>query len=281
MGALSPVDKEMLKERHLISSELAEKGTGSGLITDRTHGLAVMINEEDHLRMQVIRPGMNLTGAWERLLQVDRELDAQIPYAYSKRLGYLTSCPSNIGTGLRASVMMHLSGLKLTGDIDQTIKGLDKIGLAVRGLFGEGTEASGNMFQISNQFTLGRDEEWIVGHMVGIVQELAMHEQNARQRVMENRRTLVLDHIGRALGLLHHARMLNSSEAIDQLSALRLGVELGVVRNLTIERINEIILLAQPGHLQKTMRRGLQPEERDEVRAQVVKEHLKNVKLTE
>lgn len=279
MNVLSPVDREVLKERHLISNELAGKGPGSGVVFTGDEQIAVMINEEDHIRLQAIRPGMDLQAAWETVNAVDSELESHLDYAFSPRLGYLTACPSNVGTGLRASVMMHLSALKLLGEVDSVIKGLDKIGLAVRGLLGEGTEAYGNMFQISNQTTLGETENAMIGRLVQVVNELIRHEQNARARLMDGKKTYVFDQIGRAFGVLVHACVLSSEEALDLLSALRLGVEFNIIRNLPLVRINEIMILTQPGHLQRISGNVLSPQERDEARARIVKEKLADVEL--
>ena len=175
--------------------------------------------------------------------------------------------------------MVHLSGLRLLNEIEPVIRGLDKLGVAVRGLSGEGTEAHGNLFQISNQFTLGTGEEVIISRLTGIVKEVVRHEQNARARLMEGRRLYVLDQIGRAFGILSRSRLLASGEAVDLLSGLRFGVELGIVRNLTVGKINEIMLLTQPGHLQKTAGKDLTPEERDELRSATVRRHLARVSL--
>jgi len=279
MGSLERVDKEVLKERHLISNELAEQGRGSGLILAAQEKIAVMINEEDHLRLQAIRPGLNLRTVWEKINAVDSELEERVPLAFSPSLGYLTACPTNVGTGLRASVMVHLSGLRLTEEIDAVVKGLDKLGLVVRGLLGEGTEAYGNMFQISNQGTLGQTEPEIIDWLTKVAEEVTLHEQNARSRLAESRRSYLLDYVGRAFGNLMYARLLSSKEAVDLLSGLRLGVELEMVKGLTIGKINEIMLLTQPGHLQKISERTLDPAERDEVRARVVRQKLGKVSL--
>lgn len=279
ISKLAPVDREILRERHLISSDLAEGAPGSGLILAEADHVAIMINEEDHLRMQVIVPGKNISGAWDRINAVDSALEQRLDYAFSMKLGYLTTCPSNVGTGLRASVMMHLPGLKLMREIDRVIKGLDRIGFAVRGLLGEGTEAHGNMFQISNQITLGNSEESIISELGGIVDEIVMHEQNARARLVESEIECVHDEVGRAFGILMNARIISSQEALNLLSNLWLGIECGLVRGLTVQRVNEVMLLTQPGHLQKMMKKLLEPGERDEVRARVVRQKLKNVNL--
>lgn len=274
MGKLDQVDKDVLRERRLISNELAEKGAGSGLVVADDQRTAVMINEEDHLRLQAISPGMNLHAVWERIDAVDSELEKYLDYAFSDQLGYLCACPTNTGTGLRISAMMHLSGLRIMNEVDQVIKGLDKMGIAVRGLLGEGTEAYGNMFQISNQSTLGESEEAIVDRLTEVVAELTMHEQNARFRLLEDRKVFLMDQIGRAFGILSQAYVLSSMEAVDMLSGLRLGVEMGLIENLTVGEINQILLLMQPGHLQKLTGKVLTHDDRDQERAVMVKKKL-------
>ena len=277
MGDVDDVDKAVLTERRLISPELAEQSTGSGVVISDSESLSVMVNEEDHLRLQAMNPGMDLMRVWHKVDAVDSELEAHVDYAYSHRLGYLTACPTNVGTGLRASVMLQLSGLKLTNEVDAVINGLDKLGVAVRGILGEGSEAFGNIFQISNQATLGESEEAIISRLTCIVEEVVEHERNARTRLMEARKTRVLDQIGRAFGVLSHARMVTSMEAVELLSALRLGLEYGVVKGLTVGRINQMMLWIQPGHLQRLAGKVLPVEDRDEVRARVMRQKLKNI----
>jgi protein arginine kinase len=280
MWSLGEVDKEVLKERHLISNEMTEKGRGSCLVVGENERLAVMINEEDHLRLQAMSPGMNLPSVWKRIDAVDTKLEKHVNYAFSPELGYLTSCPSNVGTGLRASVMMHLPGLRLMNEIEPIVKGLGRIGIEVRGLLGEGTEAAGNMFQISNRTTLGEEEKNVIQQLEDTAWEILAHEQNARARLMEQKEIGLLDHVGRAFGILTHACVLTSREAVDLLSALRLGIELKIVGNITTTCINEVMLLTQPGHLQKINNRVLSPEERDEVRARLIRERIKDITLT-
>lgn len=279
MGSLEPVDKEVLKERHLISNELSEKGAGSGLIVAEDERIAIMINEEDHFRLQAMSPGMDIPAVWAKIDAVDSELESYVNYAFSPRFGYLTACPTNVGTGLRASVMMHLPGLKLMNEIEPVIKGLNRIGFEVRGLLGEGTEAWGDMFQISNQTTLGETEDAIITRLIQVTKKLVYHEQNARARSMEQKKFYVLDHVGRAFGILSYARVLSSREAIDMLSRLRLGIEFNIVKNVTVTRINEVMLLTQPGHLQRIAKKVLNPEERDELRANVVRQKLKGISM--
>jgi protein arginine kinase len=279
MATVAPVDREVLRERHLISNELAQKARGSGLVLREDEALSVMVNEEDHLRLQALRPGMQLADLWREIDALDSELEQHTTYAFSPRLGYLTACPTNVGTGLRASVMVHIPGLRLTNEIEPIIKGLTKIGLAVRGLLGEGTEASGNMFQISNQTTLGESEEVMINRLTQIVNEVTVHERNARARMMEQREVSVRDCVGRAYGILCYACALSSKEVLDLLSGLRLGLELGMLKGLDIVEINRLMLLTQPGHLQKSEKRTISPDERDQVRARIVRDTLRRAAL--
>jgi len=280
VAKLSPVEKEVLKERHLISSEFAERGAGSGLVVTGDERIAIMINEEDHLRLQAISPGMNLLSVWEEINAVDSELGRHVEYAFSPSLGYLTACPSNAGTGLRASVMIHMPGLRLMGEVEQVTKALTRMDFAVRGLLGEGSDAYGNMFQVSNQSTLGENETDIMARLIQVVDEVVRQERNARARLLESRRSFVMDQVGRSFGLLTHAGLMPSMEAVDLLSTLKLGVELGLVRNLTAAAIHEIILLTQPGHMQKIAGKILEAQERDETRAKIVKDKLRGVSLS-
>ena len=279
MGSLDIMDKDVLRERHLISQELSERGKGSGLAIADEERIAIMINEEDHLRLQAISPGMQLRETWARLNTVDRELEQHVTYAYAPRLGYLTACPSNVGTGLRASVMLHLAGLKLLQEVDAVVNGLEKLGLSVRGLLGEGTEAQGNMYQVSNQHTLGEGEEQIIDDLLVLIDEVIEHEQNARQRIAEKHPKRLADTVGRARGILLNCRILSSRESVNLLSDVRLGVEMGLIGGLKIAQLNEIMLLTQPGHLQKQTGRVLSPDERDELRAQVVRERLEGIEI--
>ncbi|MCF7818762.1 MAG: hypothetical protein K9M54_12875, partial [Kiritimatiellales bacterium] len=191
MGEITDIEKEILFERHLISQELALKEDGCGVFVSPDECMSIMVNEEDHIRIQSLQPGLNLKAAWRAADKIDDELEAQLTYAFSPKLGYLTSCPSNVGTGMRASVMLHLPGLVLMEEMDPVINGISKIGLAVRGMWGEGTEAAGNMFQISNQITLGRREDEIIAHLEQIVLELIEPENNARVRLMNDRSLVV------------------------------------------------------------------------------------------
>ncbi len=274
MTELEELDRQILFERHLISREQAEKGKGSGVVARTDERMAVMVNEEDHLRIQGLRPGLSLHQIWEEIDTLDTEIEKHSRYAFSARLGYLTACPSNVGTGLRASVMLHLPGLVLMNEINPIVKGMGKIGLAVRGLWGEGTEATGNMFQISNQVTLGESEKNIIANLEKIVLEVVEHEKNARGRLVQERELLLKDHVGRAYGILSNAHILTSKEALDLLSGLRLGIDLDILKSLDGRIVDELLLLTQPGHLQKIEGKKLKPKERDRARARLVRQKL-------
>ena len=274
MEDLDELDRQILFERHLISREHAGRGRGSGLVGTNDERVAVMVNEEDHLRLQVIRPGLDIREAWEAMNRLDDELGSRVRYAFSPRLGYLTACPSNVGTGLRASVMVHVPGLVLMNEINPVIKGVTKIGLAVRGLWGEGTEAVGNMFQVSNQITLGEKEGEIVQSLEQIVLEIVEHEKNARVRLRDRKEPILRDHVGRSLGILQNAHILASKEALDLVSGLRLGLEMGILKCRDRRPLDELLVVTQPAHLQKREGRKLKPRNRDVARAQQVRQVL-------
>lgn len=277
MDNLSTLDKQILVERHLISREHAAKSSGSGLVLNREETLSVMINEEDHMRMQALRPGLQIRQAWNAINQVDSELEQKLDYAFSPDLGYLTACPTNIGTGIRVSAMLHLPGLVLAEQINPIIQSVNKLGLAVRGLYGEGTEALGNVFQVSNQMTLGESENGIVERLEKVLGQIIEHEENARATLLEKKSKMVLNHIGRAYGILANAHTITSKETMNLLSLMRLGVDLGVFPGVDRSLVDELFLVTQPAHLQKQHSEKLTAEERDLLRADMVRERLKPV----
>lgn len=276
MAQTPPLDKELLFERHLISQELASQDDSCGVFVTPDECLSIMVNEEDHIRIQSLRPGLNLGEAWQAADRIDDVLEAKLNYAFSPRLGYLTSCPSNVGTGLRASVMLHLPGLVLIKEMEPVINGISKIGLAVRGMWGEGTEAAGNMFQISNQATLGRREDEIIRHLEIIVNELVEHENAARSRLIEEQPLVLQDQVDRAFGILSNARLMSSGEALNLLSALRLGLDMGLLNQFSRRELDTLFISIQPAHLQKIEGKHLEPEERDVVRAEMLRTYMKN-----
>src|SRR5580765_3846663 len=277
MDNLSSLEKQILVERHLISREHAAKSAGSGLVLNKEESLCVMINEEDHLRMQALRPGLQLKQAWVAIDEVDSVLEKALPYAYSPELGYLTACPTNLGTGIRVSAMLHLPALVLAEQINQIIQAVNKLGLAVRGLYGEGTEALGNVFQVSNQMTLGESEIEIVEKLNKVLSQMIEHEENARAALLEKKTKMVFNHIGRAYGILANAHSISSKETMNLLSLMRLGVDLGLFPGVDRSLVDELFILTQPAHLQKQHSEKLSAEERDLLRADMVRERLRPV----
>ncbi len=275
---IAELDRQFLLERHLISREhAAEKGYQSVAVTD-DEMISIMVLEEDHLRQQTFQPGFNLREAWRVLNQVDSEIEKQAEYAFTPELGYLTACPTNVGTGLRASCMLHLPGLVLTKQIQKVLQALSKLNLAVRGLYGEGTQATGNFFQFSNQITLGQPEEEIIENLECVIQQVVEHEKNARQFMREEKKLRFEDQIWRALGTLKSARMISSQEATGQLSLIMLGAELGFIgKAVVLQELNTLFLLIQPAHLQKTAGKVLDSTERDAARASLIRERLSKV----
>ena len=271
---LSELDRRFLLERHLISREFLNPRRGSGLVTNREQGVFVMINEEDHLRLQILAPGFQLNEIWRRINSLDDELSIELPFAFDKTFGYLTSCPTNLGTGLRASVMLHLPGLVLTNQIQAVVQGVNKLGLAVRGFYGEGSQTLGNLYQISNQSTLGESEEQIIRRLVSVITQIIAHEKKARALLLANRQNHLLNHIGRAYGLLRHSYIISGDESLNSLSALRLGVDLNMFQSVNIHTVNELFLLVQAAHLQKYEGRELDQENRDVVRAALLRKFL-------
>ena len=277
MDNLTVLDKNILVERHLISREHAAKSGGSGLVLNREESLCVMINEEDHLRMQALRPGLQLKQAWNAIDQVDSKLEKKLDYAFSPALGYLTACPTNLGTGIRVSAMLHLPGLVLAEQINQIIQAVNKLGLAVRGLYGEGTEALGNVFQVSNQMTLGEAEADIVERLNKVLAQIIEHEENARGTLLEKKPKSVYNHIGRAYGILANAHSISSKETMNLLSLMRLGVDLGLFQDLERWLVDELFITTQPAHLQKRFSEKLTAEERDLLRADMLRERLRPI----
>ena len=277
MDNLTAMDKQILVERHLVSREHAAKNVGSGLVLNKEETLCVMINEEDHLRMQALRPGLQLRSAWLAIDQVDSALEKRLDYAFSTDLGYLTACPTNLGTGIRVSAMLHLPALVLSEQINQIIQAVNKLGLAVRGLYGEGTEAFGNVFQVSNQMTLGEAETDIVERLNKVLTQLIEHEENARGSLLEKKPKMVFNHIGRAYGTLANAHSITSKETMNLLSLMRLGIDLGMFPGAERALVDELFIVTQPAHLQKQFTEKLSAEERDVLRADMLRGRLRTV----
>ena len=278
MEALTALDKQILIERHLISREHAARSSGSGLVLSRDLTLGVMINEEDHLRMQALRPGLQLRAVYQAIDDLDSALENRLEYAFARDLGYLTACPTNLGTGIRVSAMLHLPGLVLAEQVNQVITAVNKLGLAVRGLYGEGTEALGNIFQVSNQMTLGETELDIVERLGKVVSQLIEHEENARAMLLEKKPKMLFNHVGRAYGILANAHSISSKETMNLLSLARLGIDLGCFPGVTRALVDELFIVTQPAHLQKQFTEKLNADERDRLRADMVRGRLAKVR---
>lgn len=276
-SSLSKIKKQVLVERHLISREHAARSTGCAVAVERKQSISIMINEEDHFRVQGIRPGLDLRTAFDIVDRVDSELESQFDYAFDNRLGYLTACPTNLGTGMRASVMLHLPALVLTDQVSQVVKAVHKIGLAVRGLYGEGTDALGNLFQISNQRTLGERESEIIVQIEKVIERVVASEQAARVKLREDNLTMLSDQVGRAYAILKYAHILSSKEALNLLSMLRLGADLDLIPNCDRSVLDLLLLENQPAHLQFQAKRELTPEERDMMRAEITRQRLQSI----
>jgi len=277
MDNIAAIDKQVLVERHLISREHAAKNVGSGLVVNERETISVMINEEDHLRMQAVKAGLQLKNVFKLIDKVDTELEEQLDFAFLPRLGFLTACPTNVGTGMRASAMLHLPALVLSEQVNQVVQAVNKLGLAVRGLYGEGTEALGNVFQVSNQTTLGEKEAELIERLNKVILQIVEHEENARITLLEKKPRLVYDQIGRAFGILTNAQTITSKEALNLLSMLRMGVDLELLPTTTRGVVDELMILAQPAHVQKAAEKKLTAEERDCLRADLMRNRLMNV----
>ena len=272
---LDNIDKQLLLERHLVSRELIVGADNKAVAISGNEAISVMINEEDHLRIQVIESGFNLSDVWKIIDALDDELSKKLDFAFSSDWGYLTACPTNTGTGMRGSVMLHLPALVLSKQINKVLAAILKIGLAARGFYGEGTEAIGNFFQISNQVTLGHSEEELIDNLERIIRQVVESEAQARESLMNKNAEMVKDRIWRAYGTLKSAYIITSNESIELLSAVRLGVDLGIIKGIDRLFLNDLLITTQPAHLQKVEGKVLNAAERDVKRATLIKGKLK------
>jgi protein arginine kinase len=269
------LDLSFLMERHQISQEMAHGQNQRSVFIQPTQTVGVMVGEEDHLRLQVLLPGLNLHEAWRVIDQLDDDLSQHLPYAFSDRYGYLTACPTNVGTGLRCSVMIHLPALVMTRQIQKMINAVSQLGLTVRGPQGEGSEIKGNLFQISNQVTLGISELDTIGKLHHLTEQIVETESKAASQLLEEAEEEVQDRVWRAHGILSSARKLNSKETLELLSPLRFGVTTGIVKDIPLNTLNELLLCTRPAHLQKRFGKALETRERDILRAQYIQTKLK------
>jgi protein arginine kinase len=277
MDRFAMVEKQLLVEQHLISREHAAKGPGSGVAINSDRSISVLVNEEDHLRIQAFASGFNLKEVWGTVNGIDDSLEASLTFAYSPDFGYLTACPTNVGTGMRASAMLHLPGLVLSEQINQIVQAVGKLGLAVRGLYGEGTEALGNLFQVSNQMTLGESEDDIIGRLAKVIKQVVEHEQNARASLVERKPRMVADNVGRAYGVLTNTYSIASKEALNLLSVIRLGIEIEMMPESLRPVVDDLMISTQPAHLQVKQEKKLSTEDRDGLRADLIREKLKHM----
>jgi protein arginine kinase len=274
MSDITPLERQVLVERHLVSHELGDGARPRGIVVAPEERLSLMINEEDHLRLQAIAPGFQLAEAWAGADGADDELDQSLDFAFSEEIGYLTACPTNAGTGLRASVLIHLPALVLLDEIQRVLKSIMQVGLSVRGLYGEHSEVMGNLFQISNQTTLGRNERDSIEILERVTRQIVETEGQARERMLKDARIQIEDKVWRAYGTLRHCRTIHSREVINLCSAVRLGVALGLPGLCPLRVVNELLVLTQPAHLQRAYGGELSPGERNVYRAQLVRERL-------
>jgi len=276
MSRTTSLERSMLAERHLISGRLAEGNTGCGVALSHDESLTLMLNEEDHVRIQVLASGLQLEETYENINRIDNLLEEKIEYSFSPRYGYLTACPTNVGTGMRVSVMLHLPALKITGQIEKVFRAAREMRLAIRGLYGEGTEPIGDFYQLSNQTTLGKTEQQIIEQLVNLaVEPIVEYERQARNKLLKEQTVALDDKIHRAVGALTHARLISSEETSYLLSLLRLGIQLDRVKDISLRTVNELFLLTQPAHLQHHYKQTMDAGQRDELRARFIREHLR------
>lgn len=274
LNDLSPLERQILVDKHLISPDLLNNFQSKAAAIRDDEDVTVMINEEDHLRIQCLLSGLRLKEAWAIVNNIDDGLEKTLDYAFSEKLGYLTSCPTNTGTGLRASVMLHLTGLKITNQLGGVFNAISKLGLTVRGLYGEGTEALGDLFQISNQITLGQSEDEIINNLISITRQILAQEQESRQVLYRERREVIEDRVCRAYGILRCARILTMEETMRMLSDLRLGIELKIISGVQEKLINELMVRIRPAFLIKTVGQDMSKRKLDIARADLIRKEF-------
>jgi protein arginine kinase len=276
LAEMDAVDKQFLVERHLMSLEHAQKADHKALALEPEEIISIMLNEEDHLRVQVMQSGFNLFEAWNIINALDDALSKELDFAFLPQLGYLTACPTNTGTGMRGSVMLHLPALVMTRQIDRVLAAIAKLSFTTRGFFGEGTQASGNLFQVSNQVSLGHSEEETIENINGVIRQIVEQENQSREALLSKGRPALEDRVNRSLGVLKSARIISSQETIELLSMVRLGVDLGMLKDINRARLNELFIITQPAHLQKIEGKKLSHDERDLKRAELIRDRLNN-----
>lgn len=274
VSGMGHLDRQFLVERQLISRELSESHGPRGVCFTEGENASLMVNEEDHLRIQVLHSGFDLDSCWQQINRIDDLLEERVVYAFQEELGYLTACPTNVGTGIRVSVLMHLPALVMTREVQKVFQALQKISLAVRGLYGEGTQAMGDFYQISNQVTLGKSEAQLIKNLKDVVPNIIAYERRVRQALIKDNRAALHDKIARAYGTLRSAQSISSEETMDLLSSVRMGVNLGLIDDLSIPTVNELFIHTQPAHLQKLRKITLDSADRNAARAAYLRQRL-------
>ncbi len=272
---LETIDRQFLVERQLISREHANSDGARAVAIDDHEQLSLMVNEEDHLRLQVMKSGLDLTGAWQQINEVDDVIEEHLNYAFHEELGYLTGCPTNVGTGMRVSVLVHLPALVITQQIEKVFRSLQRINLVVRGLYGEGTQAMGDFYQVSNQITLGKTEKELLAQVGDVIPVIIDYERKARDFLVKEKQNDLFDQVSRAYGTLQNAQQISSEETMFLLSRVRMGINLGLIGDLEIPQINELFIRTQPAHLQKISQTNLNTDQRNIERANYLHDQLK------
>lgn len=271
---LTQTERQILVEKHLISPHHTEEPADRAVIIAPDESISIMVNEEDHLRIQCLLPGLQLDETWNLAEKIDDFLENSLDYSFCEKRGYLTSCPTNVGTGLRASVMLHLPCLVMSKQVGKLVTAISQLGLVVRGYYGEGTEAYGNLFQVSNQVTMGQTEEEIIKNLLAVTRQIVAQERTTREIIIKDNRPFLEDKVYRAFGTMRYARLISSQEALTNISDIRLGVELGILKGINFGQINELIILTRPAVLLKRAGKPLTPDHRDVFRAEIIREEL-------
>ena len=279
LNELSQTERQILVEKHLVSPQHIESPANRAVVIAHDESLSIMVNEEDHIRIQCFLPGLQIKEAWRLADKIDDVLEKTLNYSFCEKRGYLTSCPTNVGTGLRASVMLHLPCLVMTKQLGTMVNTISQLGLAVRGYYGEGTEAYGDLFQVSNQVTMGQTEDEIVTNLLTVTRQIVSQERSTRKVVLKNNKPFLEDRIYRAFGVMSYARVMTSQEAIKNVSDLRLGVELGILKTPAYDQINELIILTRPAFLIKKAGHPLNAGELDALRAEIIREKLSKINI--
>lgn len=274
LGELKPIERLAMVEKHLISKEHANNYKNAAVILNNNKNISIMINEEDHIRLQVMENSFDLKGIYERASEIDDAIEEKITYAFDSKLGYLTSCPTNLGTGIRASVMIHLPALTMIKNINNILNTVNQVGMTIRGFYGEGSNSMGDIYQISNQITLGLEEDEIINNIVGVTKKIIDNEISARNMIMKKQALELEDDIYRSLGMLRYTRIITTTECLNLLSKVRMGVEMDIIKDIDIKKLDELFVKVQPGTIQLNSYEEIDNRGRDVIRAKLVREMI-------